>query len=124
MTNNLLAAGGNPSLGITNPVFKGTMLENWFLLGPTAFFSAIIPKIITLILIVGSIIFFFMLLIGGVQWISSGGDKAALEAAKGRITSALVGIVILFSAFAIIKLVETFFGVDLLQININPLIIQ
>ncbi len=124
MTNNLLAGSINPQSGITNPVFKGTSLENLFYLGPTAFFSVLLPKIITLILIVGSIIFLFMLLIGGVQWISSGGDKGALEAAKGRITNALLGIVVLFAAFAIIKFIEYFFNVSILTLNIGPLIIQ
>ncbi|MBL7036901.1 hypothetical protein ISR94_03660, partial [Candidatus Microgenomates bacterium] len=48
----------------------------------------------------------------------------AIEGARGRITSALVGVVILFSTFALIKIVETFFGIDILTIDIGPLVIQ
>jgi hypothetical protein len=55
-----------------------------------------------------------MLIIGGVRWITSGGDKAATEAARGQITAALVGLVIVFAAWAILQLIELFFGVDIL----------
>jgi hypothetical protein len=80
--------------------------------------------LIGLIFVAGAIIFFFMLLISGIQWITSGGDKTAVEGAKGRLTQALIGIVVLFSAFAIIKLVQGLFGINILSIDIGPLIIK
>ena len=78
----------------------------------------IISAVIILILIVAALIFFFMLVWGGVKYISSGGDKAQTEAARGQITAALIGLVIVFAAWAIINLVSAFFGIDLLQLNI------
>ena len=65
-----------------------------------------------------------MLLWGAISWILSGGDKAGLESAKGRITNAIVGFVLLIGTFAIVKLIETFFGIDILSIDIGPLVIQ
>ncbi|OGM59165.1 hypothetical protein A3A75_03020 [Candidatus Woesebacteria bacterium RIFCSPLOWO2_01_FULL_39_10] len=59
-----------------------------------------------------------MLVWGGVRYITSGGDKAQTEAARGQITAALVGLVIVFAAWAIINLVNIFFGVNILQLNI------
>jgi hypothetical protein len=88
------------------------------------FISQLIPNIIGLIFVIGVIIFFFMLIIGAIQWISSGGDKAALESARGRITSALIGLVILFSALAIVSLIETFFHINILSIDISKLYIK
>ncbi len=88
------------------------------------FFQQLIPSFVGLAFIIGAIIFFFMLLIGAIQWISSGGDKGAVEAARSRLTQALVGIVVLFSAFAIIKVVEVFFGIHILTLDIGPLIIK
>lgn len=55
-----------------------------------------------------------MLVTGGVRWITSGGDKAATEAARGQLTAALVGLVIVFSAWALVRIVGTFFGIDIL----------
>jgi len=57
-------------------------------------FSDIISRAITFILVVAAIIFFFMLVIGGIRYITSGGDKAATESARGQITAALIGLVI------------------------------
>ncbi len=81
-----------------------------------------IPRIIswaiTAVLVVAGVVFFFMLLIGGIQWIMSGGDKASTESARGKITAALVGLVIIFSAWAIIQLIQTVFGVSLTSLTI------
>ena len=45
----------------------------------------------------------------------SGGDKANTEAARNQITAALVGLVIVFAAWAILTLVDTFFGTAILS---------
>lgn len=56
---------------------------------------------------------FIMLVWGGVQWITSGGDKENTQKAKDRITSALVGLAIIGGAWALMKIVGAFFGVDI-----------
>ena len=89
-----------------------------------SFFQNLLPRLVTLGFIAGVLIFFFMLVMGAIQWISSGGDKQGLEAARGRITNALVGLIILFAAFAIVKLIESFFGISILTLDIASLIIQ
>lgn len=78
--------------------------------------SSLVAGAIRLILVVAAILFFFMLVIGGVQWIVSGGDKAGSENARKRITSALVGLAIVFAAWAIAALIKTLFGVDILNV--------
>ncbi len=75
----------------------------------------IISGLITLALVVAAVIFFFMLVIGGIRWIVSGGDKGQTEAARGQITAALIGLVIVFAAWAIMQLISTFFGIDVLK---------
>lgn len=76
--------------------------------------GSLLSGLITLILVVAGLLFFFMLVIGGIQWMTSGGDKAATEAARGRITAALIGLVIVFAAWAIAKLIEGVFGFNIL----------
>jgi hypothetical protein len=82
-------------------------------LGVTDFGNLISAGIQTAI-IVAAILTFAYLVWGGIQWITSGGDKAAYEAARGRITAALVGLAIVAAAWALMKLVGFFFGVDIL----------
>lgn len=76
--------------------------------------------IVRLLFVAASVIFFIWLLIGGIQWIVSGGDKQKTEAARNQITSALVGLVIVFSAWAIAQLLKTLFGVDIVDLNVSP----
>lgn len=104
---------------ITNPVLEQQSGED----GVT-FIQKLLTSIIGIFFAAGFIIFVFMLLIGAIQWIASGGDKTALEGARGKISSALIGLVILISVFAIIKLVENFFGINILSIDISSLKIQ
>lgn len=101
---------------ISNPILKSGGGELSSYTGK-AFIQAVLPAIITFALIVGAIFFVFMLITGAIQWISSGGDKGGLEAAKSKITNALIGIVILFSFFAIGSLIGNFFGVDIMAIQ-------
>jgi hypothetical protein len=107
--------------GITNPAI-GTLGNP----GSTGgiFLSKGIPAAIGLAFVIGALIFFVMLVMGAIQWISSGGDKQALEGARGRITSALIGLVLLFAAFAIIRFIQNFFGISILTLDIGSLVIQ
>lgn len=105
---------------ITNPILPGAFGSPGESGGQNI--ANVIPPAITLAFIVGSIIFFAMLVWGAIEWISSGGDKQKLESARGRITSALVGIILLFAAFAIINIIEHFFNVHILtNLNLNQL---
>ena len=66
-----------------------------------------------ILLVVAVLAFFFMLISGGVMWISSKGDKAGIEAARKRITAALIGLLIVFGIFALILVINSFFGVNI-----------
>ena len=76
---------------------------------------AIVRTAIRFILIVAFIAAFIMLLIGGIRWILAGGDEKAVAGARGTITAALIGLVIVLVAFAIIRLVEIFFNVTIIS---------
>jgi len=105
---------------IKNPVLSPSLQG----MTGVGFLNDLLPRLIGMSLVIGIIIFLFIMLIGAIQWITSGGDKAALEGARGKITNAIIGIIILFSVFAILKIVEDFFGINILTIDFGPLIIQ
>ena len=100
-------------------------LEN-FLIDPsgTEFLKVFLPNAVGLMFVVGIVIFLFMMLLGAISWIASGGEKSAIEGARGKITNAIIGIVLLLSTFALLKIIEVFFGINILTIDIGPLIIQ
>lgn len=124
MISNLLA-GAQPEPGVIgNPVLGPTLNSALRMAGrPAWFFQTFIPNLLTLGLIIGVLFFLFVFLIGGIQWITSGGDKNALEEAKRKITNAFVGLVILFSVFAILRLIENFFGLSIMTLDITGLAI-
>jgi hypothetical protein len=61
---------------------------------------------------------FVQLILGGMSWITAGGDKQKLENARNQITNAIVGLIIVAAAFAISSLVAKFFGLDLTALTI------
>ena len=73
-------------------------------------FGPMIRGIIQIVFVVAVILTFLFLLWGGIQWITSGGDKTKYEEARNRITAALIGLAIVALAWLIMKLVTYFFG--------------
>jgi hypothetical protein len=112
--------GGGGIEPITNPALRETLQGK----SGIEFFQDLVPSLVGLAFVVGALVFFFIMIIGAIQWISSGGDKAAIEGARGKIANALVGFVILLSLFALLKVIENFFGVDILILDIGPLMIK
>jgi TRAP-type C4-dicarboxylate transport system permease small subunit len=78
----------------------------------------VVSALIRFVVVIAALVFFFILVIGGIRWIASGGDKAQTEAARNQITAALVGLVIVFAAWAIVALINTFFGIDIFSLAI------
>ena len=74
---------------------------------------------VNLILAIAGLVAFFFLLYGGLQWIRAGGDKEGTQKAQKRITAALIGLVIIFSTYAIIYLAGAFMGVSLTNFTIS-----
>lgn len=105
---------------ISNPSLREEVREMTGL----GFFQEFVPNLIGLAFVIGIIVFFFILLMGAIQWMSSGSDKASLESARGKILNALIGIVILLSVFAFLKVIEDFFGINILTLDIGVLKIQ
>ncbi len=55
------------------------------------------------------------LMYGGIKWITSRGDKVAVESARRHIVAAVIGLVVVISAFFILQVVFRILGVQ------NPL---
>jgi len=80
--------------------------------------SGIVSGAISLVILVVALIFFFILIWGGLKWVMSEGDEKAVGSARNQITNALIGLAIVFAAFAIMKLIETVFGINLFKLTI------
>lgn len=73
--------------------------------------SKFVNGAITMFLLVGIVSCLFFLIWGGMQWTTSGGDKAKVAAARSRITFAIIGLLVMLLSFGILGVMATFFGV-------------
>ena len=88
---------------------------------PKITIGSIVSGSVAIILIVAALVFFFMLVIGGIRWMTAGGDKEKIAGAKQQLTSAAIGLAITLLVFTIANLIKLLFGINLLQFNIPTL---
>ncbi len=82
--------------------------------------DTVIGKIITYLLIAGALVAIIFLIWGGIKWITSGGDKAKVEAAQKTIVGAIIGLIVVFASFLILNIVlNILFKVDNIK-DIQP----
>lgn len=82
----------------------------------------VLNTIITLIFVVGMLGTLLYTLWGAVEWITSGGDKEKVGNARKKITTALIGLVVMAMAFVIVTLVGKLIGIDFAKLPaVNPL---
>lgn len=74
----------------------------------------LVANLYTTLVIISGIATFIYLLLGGFQYITSGGDKAGVEAARNKITYSLMGLAVVVGAYAFAFIVQAVFGVSIL----------
>lgn len=62
---------------------------------------------------IAGIILIIMIITSGYQMMLSKGDPKALQIAQGKLTTSIMGILILFLSFFIVKLIMQFLGINL-----------
>lgn len=108
MFEKVFAQTGDPSITIKQPTnVKVSEL------------GSLLSAVVGALLIIAALLAFFFLILGGIQWITSGGDKAGMEAARNKITHAVVGLVIVGAAWAIMILIQNFLGVTIIGGALN-----
>ena len=76
------------------------------IIGDTGYLTAILETM----LYIGWIIAAIFLAIGAIQYITSAGDKGKATDAKGTLTNALIGIVILLVMGSVLTIISNLFG--------------
>ncbi|HUS60260.1 MAG TPA: hypothetical protein VMX76_02645 [Nevskiaceae bacterium] len=78
-------------------------------------FVRIISNIIGIMTIIAGIWFIFQFIIGGLGFMTAGGDPKKMSETTKKITSALIGLVVVVAAYAIIHLLGAILGFDILN---------
>lgn len=80
-----------------------------------AAFSAIISNIIGVMTIIAGIWFLFQLIIGAYGFLTAGGDQSKISSATKKITYSFIGLIIVVAAYALISLLGSLLGFEILQ---------
>ena len=75
-------------------------------------FGTMFSSILNVVMLVAAILVFAYMIWGGIEWITSGGDKGKAESARNKLTSAVIGLVIVAASYAVVTLVVQFLGFD------------
>ena len=79
------------------------------------FVAGLIRNGISLLLIVAFVIALIFIILAGLRFVTSGSDEKAVASAWSQIYWGIIGLVVVLAAFAIMKMVENFFGVSIIS---------
>jgi hypothetical protein len=74
--------------------------------------GTVISSVLSFVMVLAALLVLMYLVWGGIEWITSGGDKGKTESARNRITAAVIGLIVLAAAYAIFNLVISFVGLN------------
>jgi len=72
--------------------------------------GSLINGVLSFVMVIAALLVFGFLILGGIEWITSGGDKNKTESARNKITAAIIGLIILAASYAILLIVLNFLG--------------
>ncbi len=61
---------------------------------------------------------FIMFVVGGYSFIFSGGDQKKLEKARGTLSNAIIGVVVIVAAYLILLTIKALTGVDVTKFTV------
>lgn len=73
--------------------------------------ETVFANIISAAMSLGIVALFIMFLVGGFSFLFAAGDAKKLEQARGTLSNAIVGLVIIVASYLILRIIATFTGV-------------
>lgn len=91
--------------------FNSLKLDIFTSNNPNAFLN-ILMGLINLFLIIGGIVAFIFVLLGGWTYLTAGGDSNAAGKGRTMIVNAIIGIIIIFLSYSLVRFVTNRFSDD------------
>jgi len=79
---------------------------------PATLVSDLLSQGLLYAIVLAGLYFLARLIISGFSFLTSGGDPAKVQSATREINHALIGLIIIISAFFLGQIIETIFGID------------
>lgn len=74
--------------------------------------ETLFENVVRTVVSLSAVALFIMFVIAGFSFLFSGGDAKKLEQARGTLTNAIIGLVVIVAAYLIIRIIQVFTGVD------------
>src|SRR5258706_1801322 len=71
----------------------------------------VIANLISWAIVLAGAVSVILIIFGGIKFITSGGDPKGVEAARKTVMFAVIGLIVIFASFAIVKLIAETTGV-------------
>lgn len=81
--------------------------------------SSILSTIVTTLSVVGGLAFVIFFTLGGLKWLTAGGDKTKVQEAQTQMTQGVIGLVAIVAGLFVVGIVGGVLGIDFL----NPFIV-
>lgn len=78
-----------------------------------------VGNVLGVVLGLAGIVLFIMLLVGGFKYMTSRGDPKAVDAAKGTLTQAIAGLVVLVLAYVVLLIIEAATGIPVTKFRVT-----
>ncbi len=78
-------------------------------------FAGLVGSLLSIVMPVSALILLLYLIWGAIEWLTSGGDKGKLEKARGRITTGVIGIVVVSATISLFMLMQQILNVCVLD---------
>jgi hypothetical protein len=77
--------------------------------------EALLSAVIGFLTIVAGLLFIFHFVVGALNWVSAGGEQGKIQKARDKMTQGVVGLVVIVISYALIGIVGSVVGLDLLR---------
>ncbi len=97
-------------------------MDDWVKEGDVAQLKSlefIFQRILNVAVSLAGLTLFVMLLVGGINYLTAGGDPEKAKKAQGTLTWAITGFVLLIASWFILNLISQFTGVELTKFELD-----
>lgn len=78
-------------------------------------FGNILSTVVTTLSVVGGLAFVIYFTLGGLKWLTAGGDKTKVSEAQAQMTQGVIGLVALVAGLFVVGIVGGILGIDILN---------
>jgi hypothetical protein len=77
------------------------------------YINRLFPILVALAFIICIIVSVILIIIGGIRWITSGGNKETIISARDTVTDGVIGLALLLSLYVVIQFINLIFRINI-----------